>query len=493
MSTVSQSVAGSRNGAGIWCWFCVVLGAVLLLTPRGTFGTLPELPVVWGTALVSGVLATVIFRLTRASGANAWSSAAVLTNLYYFYRFGFGVLVIYYWDRFPWELPYMQARFFQQDARLELANSCHLILLGALGLALGSLLPVAIRESRHPWWEVDYSAVRARLLAMAPLVGAAFYLPESLRVLGGAIGFASYLLITIASCCLFDPRLRHDRGRWLLIIALAGLCVIPIGLMNGQVGFMVGPVVMVLFGFLLQRGRMPVKSVAVISVLALLFVFPLLTAYKAAAYTRGVGSFKERMQVSQRQLEAVSPRASREMAVDRFVARMAQSLPAIFYRYYPDAYPYERGRSFQIELSTLVPRFLWPDKPSMSYELNRYTAGVGLIKEGDETSAVFDAVTEYYVNFGLYGVFFMSIVHGYYIRWLGALFTARLHWAVAGALNVGLLLSNPEFFGVVQVFVSQTRNLPVWIFILYVLTFRRVSIHGRTTFPHMTAAAAAAR
>jgi hypothetical protein len=442
---------------------------------------------------VTCALATVVFRLTRASRQNAWSSAAVLTNLYYFYRFGIGVLVIYYWDRVPWELPFMEARFFQQDARRELANACHLIVLGSLGLTLGSLLRVPVRSTHEAWWRVEYSATRVRLIALAPVLGVSFYLPESLRVLGAAMGFAAYLVIVIASCCLFDPRLRSDRGRWLSILLLVVVCVTPVGLMNGQIGFIVGPVVMVLFGFLLQRGRMPVKSVAVISVLALVFVFPLLTAYKTAAYTHGVGSFEERLQFSQRSLEAASPRAGRELAMDRFVARMVQALPAVFYRYYPEIYPYQYGRTFEIELTTLVPRFLCPEKPSMSYELNRYTAGVGLIREGDETSAVFDAVSEYYVNFGLFGVFFLSIVHGYYIQWLGTLFTARVHWAVAGALNVGLLLSNPEFFGIVQVFVTHTRNLPVWLLIMYLLTHRPGPVVSPMCYPRVATIAAGGR
>ena len=438
-----------------------------MLTPRGAFGRLPEAAVVWSTAAISGILAFLIFRFSRLCGANPWSSATVLINLFYFYRFGFGVLVIYYWDQVPWELPLMHARFFQQDARLHLANSCHLILLGSLGLTLGSLLPVPVRHSAKLWWDSRYAGLRRRLPLIAVIASAAFYLPESLRVIGSAAGFGAYFLIVIASCCMFDPRLRYDRVRWLTLIAITTACMLPIGAMSGQVGFMIAPFVMVLFGYLLQRGQMPVRTMALVSVVAIMFVFPALTAYKTAAYTRGLASVRERMQYSQTRLEAVSPRAARELAMERFVARMAQSLPAVFYRYYPDAYPYELGRTFLIELTTLVPRFLWSDKPSMSYELNRYTALVGMIKEGDETSAVFDAVSEYYVNFGLTGVFVMFVVHGYYIGWLNALFRARLHWAVAGALSFGLLMSNPEFFGIVQVFVSHTRILPVWLILMY--------------------------
>jgi hypothetical protein len=403
--------------------------------------------------------------------------------VHYAYRFGFGVLVIYYWDQTSWELPLLHARFFQQDARLELANSCHLILLASLGLTLGSLLPVARKTAPRLWWNADYAAIRVRLLIVAPLLSAAFYLQGTLQVVGAAAGFGAYLLIVLASCCFFDSRLRADRGRWLMLVLVVIACALPVGFLNGQIGFMVAPAILVLFGFLLQRGHMPVKAVTVAAVLALMFVLPALTAYKTAAYTRGVTSFRDRLQLSQSTLEILSLRAARELALERTFARLAQSLPAVFYRYYPDVYPYDLGRSFAIELSTLWPRFLWPDKPAMSYELNRYTVGVGMVKEGDETAAVFDAVSEYYVNFGLAGVFVMSIVHGYYIRWLGSQFNAHLHWAMAGAMNIGLLLSNPEFFGIVQVFVAHTRVLPVWLIILYVVSRRRRPAFTRVQYP----------
>jgi hypothetical protein len=123
-----------------------------------------------------------------------------------------------------------------------------------------------------------------------------------------------------------------------------------------------------------------------------------------------------------------------------------------------------------LELETFVPRFVWPHKPELNPELNRYSAAVGIVREGDGTSAVFDAVSEYYVNFGAPGVFSLSVLHGWYISLLTAWCMRNLKGPMAGAMSMAVFFTNPEFFGVGQAVNVHIKLLPVWVLYLYVLS-----------------------
>ncbi len=72
----------------------------------------------------------------------------------------------------------------------------------------------------------------------------------------------------------------------------------------------------------------------------------------------------------------------------------------------PSVVPYQYGRLYSYLGVTLIPRFLWPDKPSVN-EANRfYQVAYGVTNERylDTVSIAMGALTESYVNFGWFGV-----------------------------------------------------------------------------------------
>jgi hypothetical protein len=256
-----------------------------------------------------------------------------------------------------------------------------------------------------------------------------------------------------------------------VVICATSLCL---GLLTGQLGEVLAPLVFMVFGFMLARRKLPWRALLVIVPVAFLLVFPFLTVYKYTAQNHPDSPLSERVLFAVERFATLDYRTGVELTMDRFVARMAATaLPAIFSRFYPDVYAFEHGRTFGTELSSLVPRIVWPDKPFVAVELNRYSAAVGLVREGGTTSAVFDAVSEYYVNFGPVGVLVFCFLHGVYVNILGAWFSDRLQAPLGGAMNMAVFISNPEFFGVGQAFTSQIKILPVWLLVLYVLSRRR--------------------
>jgi hypothetical protein len=240
------------------------------------------------------------------------------------------------------------------------------------------------------------------------------------------------------------------------------------GFVTGMVGDFVHPLVNVLLGYVLARRTYPWKFLAVSIPLAFVAVFPWLTIYKYYGHPAGLDlTVPERVERTRSVMSWLGYRAGLELALERSVARLSGStFPAVFVQYYPSVYPFVKGQTFLLEASTLIPRVIWPEKPQLSAELNRYSMAVGIVREREGTSAVFDAASEYYLNFGVLGVLILSIIHGSYLailyRWL-----AGSHYIMGASIFLILFFENTDFFGVGQLFVAHVKVIPVWLMLLY--------------------------
>jgi hypothetical protein len=423
-----------------------------------------------------------LLRRLRQAGINPWASAIGLTIAYYAFRYGWGALVVFYWEFMPWEaVPALRSRFYYQGARLEVENVCELILLGGFGLLIGALLRTESIERLLPdiRWSVDNRRFQRNVILFSPVALILFLLvaprmPQAARLAVELVGRTTYLLIVLIAYWLFTARSSAERAKWQFLLILTGGFSLCLGLMSGLLGEILAPAAFTVFGYMLARAAVPWKWIAIVVPIAFLVLLPFLTLYKETAFQHIDASIMTRISYAKEKLAITDYRRGVELGLDRFVARMAESsYPPIFARYYPDVYPYANGRSLWIEAATLVPRFFWPTKPSMSEELDRYSVSVGLIREvGAGTSMVFDAVSEYYVNFGPPGVFFLSLLHGIYLTVVGSWFNSNLKQPLSGSLNAATFFTNPEFFGVGQAFTLQIKLIPVWIVVLYVLSKR---------------------
>jgi hypothetical protein len=303
-------------------------------------------------------------------------------------------------------------------------------------------------------------------------------LPEAIRFIALLFGWIVWVLMVIVSYrfCLSN---QADRLKWLILLTVMYASLVPLFLVTGMREHVFMPVLLIVLGYILARGRPPWKFIIVASVLLFFLISPWLSVYKISKSSVDIDKpFFERLEDTNAKLSLVSTRGRFELALYGLVARAAGAGAAfvpVYASYYPDVYPFEFGQTFLMELQTLIPRIVWPEKPNISLELNRYTSAVGMLREHDEydesvTSATFDAVSEYYLNFGTTGVFFLSILQGYYFRILYEWLVRRSIYEIGGSVYLVLFFSNHDFFGVVQNFVSHTRQLPVWLFILYVMS-----------------------
>ena len=113
----------------------------------------------------------------------------------------------------------------------------------------------------------------------------------------------------------------------------------------------------------------------------------------------------------------------------------------------PSVVPYQNGSLYSYMIYTWIPRFVWPDKPSVSEANQFYQVAYGLSTE-DELSSVSIAVgflTEGFINFGWVGVVGIMFLMGAFFDFYEKTFLA----AKAGVLMTGIgLILLPGFLSV---------------------------------------------
>jgi hypothetical protein len=455
----------------------VIAAVILLWVPFGAFDLVRREAVIWATAAALIGLAVVAYVSARRGGARAWRDPAFLLTAYFGYKYGFGVLALHYWAAFSWvETPGIQTVFERWGTWDHLPLACHLFLLAGLGLYLGTAVPSGRLGDIIPGlrWRIDERRFCMNLCIYTPIALVFFvlgrrFLPLVIRDTVLLFGWLSWVILIIAAVRVFSPG-RGRRDAWVGIIVMVVGAHIALGFDIGMRGAFVYPLLLVGLGFLLARGRLPVLTTALVTLALVVVVVPWLTYYKIQPHELQV---PDRLAAASEEFVQGGMRGALERGVEALVGRSvgAAGMAPVFIQYFPSLYTFEYGYTFVVQAMHLVPRVIWPDKPNMSEQLNAYTRRTGMIDADDDTTtAVFDAVSEYYINFGVWGVFFLSLLQGYYFRLLHRWLVVRSTFLIGPPIFMVLLFINFDFFGLAQSLLSHTRQLPVWIAALYLLS-----------------------
>ena len=154
-----------------------------------------------------------------------------------------------------------------------------------------------------------------------------------------------------------------------------------------------------------------------------------------------------------------------------YVARYQQTTP--------DVNPYLRGESALIILSTVVPRVLNPGKADagayiqeLAYKARLYTDATyyQVVQEGGQRGAIsIDYVSEFYINFGPWGVLLLSILQGMYLR-------VRYEWLIRRSrFELGFPMYAVGFVSATafwQMFVMDIKNWLIWSSLLWLCSRR---------------------
>lgn len=451
-------------------WLAILIGAIVLHLVATDIVLLPRWAIVWSTA----GLIYLAFRQTWQWGRRRgvpWADMSCLVMLLYFIKYGVGAVAVQYWDSLPWTIyPGLGQTFLRWGIWENLPTACVLSTLGCAGLFLGVSLPCpwVLGWSNVLRWESNDARLIKNLAWATPAIALmhivlSSVVPLEYQYLLTVISWVGYLAaIVIAFLAASGNRLARKA---LVIVSLSLFFMLTWeGLITGMSGSFLTPVILLAYGALLSWGSISRRAV-LIALVAGLIVVPYLAAYKAT-----LGNPSSRIEESTREYREMGWQGRAELLLNRTVGRTASiAFVSLFAQHFPEHYPYEYGGTFLIEASSLVPRILWSAKPNVSQELNRYSERVGLISIDDTTSAVFDSVSEYYVNFGPLGVLAFCLLTGYYLRSIGSLLELSQPSPIGAALVGTLILINLDFMGIVQAIISHSRQLPVWIASLWLL------------------------
>jgi hypothetical protein len=453
--------------------FLPLAGLLVAVTPQAAFRDAPRAIVLWGTFAILGVLAFAGYHAAKMAGQSPWISPVSLITIYYFFRYGIGALVVEYTEVFPWRAyPHFRWSSHRFGVWQYLPGGCQLMIVFGIGLLAGSLLALSGRSSILPRfsWRMNVKRLQRSILVSTPVAAVLnvlqFGLPDSIRFVVGLFGSFVYPAITLGAFWLFTADNAKDRARWIIfLIACCGLSL-PSGLISGQMATMLLPCASIALGYIVAKGAPPWRAIAIMLPLVLLILLPLTALYKISGATES--DLGRRVENTLKTFSATGYQGRFELALERSVMRFSGAfMPSLYAQFYPNVYSFEYGRSFGIEGSSLVPRVLWPDKPIIAAELNKYPARIGIVAYEGNTTAIFDAVSEYYLNFGMIGLFVLAVAHGYYwqamYRWL----VTRVDPLLGAVLMLVLIIQNEDFYGIGLLFSSQVKILPAYLILFH--------------------------
>ncbi len=466
-----------RRSTGLGVPLGLIAALALLLVPFRGFESLDREWVIWGTAIVLIALPVTAYLNANRNERNPWLDPVFLITAFFGFKYGFGALAANYWSALSWQgIPGAAATFERWGIWENLPASCHLFLLAGLGLYIGvSLPPPRILDTVPALrWRIDMQRFRLNLYLYTPLAMALFlvgrgFLPLVIRDSVLLLAWITWVVIVIAAAESFG-RDQTDRGAWSGIIVIIFLGQVAMGLVVGMRGAFVYPLLLVGAGYAMARGRLPWVTVSLLGGALILIIVPWLTFYKLQSVEMPI---VDRVRAASEEMSTTTVHGLLDNGIVAFIGRPVGivGMTALFIQDVPDRSPFEYGGTFLVELIHIVPRIIWPEKPNMSAQLNVYSRRAGIVDLEDETtSAVFDAVSEYYVNFGVIGVFVLSVLHGYYLRTLHRWLVERSLLVIGAPMFLVFILINFDFFGVVNTILSHTRQIPVWGLAFYVLS-----------------------
>jgi hypothetical protein len=460
------------------------LALLLLLVPFRSLDDIDREWIVWGSVALLLVLPIAAYAGARRGGRNPWIDPVFLVTAFFGFKYGFGALAANYWSMLSWaDMPGAAAIFERWGIWDNLPAACHLFALAGLGLFIGaSLRPLRVFDTLPALrWAIDNRRFRMRLYVYTPVAMAVFvtgrrFLPMIIRDTVLLFGWISWVIIVVAAVQWLRQDIG-DRRAWAGIVAIIAVGHVMLGFEIGMRGAFVYPLLLVAAGYAIARGHLPWGRVVIVGPVLLLLVIPWLTFYKFQSQDTPIMA---RVRGASDAMSEVDARGALDRGIEALVGRSVGvvGMTAVFIQDVPDLSPFEYGRTFLIQATHLVPRVLWPNKPNMSEQLNAYSRRAGLIDEEDDaTTATFDAVSEYYVNFGMVGVFVLSLLHGCYLRALHRWLVERSVFIIGAPMFVVFILINFDFFGLFQTMLAHTRQIPVWAVVLYFLS-RDTRVHA---------------
>lgn len=165
---------------------------------------------------------------------------------------------------------------------------------------------------------------------------------------------------------------------------------------------------------------------------------------------------------------AISPSVSRLSLLNQ-TANVIEQTPSVV--------PYQYGWLYSYMAITLIPRFVWPDKPSMSEANQYYQIAYGLSTEEDlsRVSISVGILTEGFMNFGWAGVAGVMFLAGIFFDFYQRTFLNKNSGALMTAIGVILL---PQFISVESQMAQYVGGVMQQVVVTLIVMLPIIRIHG---------------
>ncbi len=306
-------------------------------------------------------------------------------------------------------------------------NTMLLAVLGVSALWVGMALRIPDAFAAEGKLEFNEKPLAWNYVRMVFLASALLPMVFGIGSLGGGgrqvLVDVGSVVVMVAFLALFRRHLRGQAER-LDQVMLIGFAILRLGegVASGWLGAAVWFVIVTGIGYFDVRRHAP-KAVIAGLVIVILFLQPGKTEFRKR-YWHGigntVGSTSERATFwLSSSLQAWSNAWARPEKRSRLfgetVTRASLFEPtAIVVQMTPSQVPYQNGRLYRYLLVTLIPRFVWPNKPSFSEANQFYQVAYGITDRRDlgKVSMAVGALAESYINFGWFGPPFVMLLIG---------------------------------------------------------------------------------
>lgn len=306
-----------------------------------------------------------------------------------------------------------------------------MVVAGVLSLKIGMLskLSKRLRPSHLPTIELKPS--RLHYLRAVLGVGIVTNLFETSPYLfgeGGRQVILTFITIIpmIPFAILFREYMRGNSSRWDKYLIAAFLLVrIVVGIASGWLGVLLAILIICGAIYISERRRIPALIVA-LTVASVLFFQVGKEEFRKTYWTEEEqGGKLERVEFwinasLEKWDDALSNPSSKTIKDATYpslgrVALLTQAADVIDLT--PSVVPYQYGSLYTYLVIGFIPRFFWPDKPSVNEANQFYQVAYGVTDESNlgKVSIAIGMLTESYINFGWFGVFPIMFLLGVFL------------------------------------------------------------------------------
>jgi O-antigen polysaccharide polymerase Wzy len=148
----------------------------------------------------------------------------------------------------------------------------------------------------------------------------------------------------------------------------------------------------------------------------------------------------------------------------------------------PTVVPYQYGQTYSYLFVALIPRFVWPDKPSANDANRFYQTAYGITDEDSLSSGSFasGSMAEAYINFGWPGIMVLMFLIGVFCDWFQWTFLCEKSGFLMRGIGVALIPYLLSIEGQLAIYVGATmqRVLLILFLMIPIVRFRRFDQHS---------------